>query len=155
MSELLSDRMERVERALRDLEGSNRQLAGLLTQAIKSGAGGAVTSPQPVAQEPARKRPQGAGEAILGASVGVDAAKAPPASDEEASRQLADLLARTATSPQEPAGKRPQGAGGAILNALIGSDGTKPRPPQQGLGQRLKEFAERQAQEAADRRPSP
>lgn len=74
MTEILSERMDRVEQALRDLEGSNRQLAGLLTQAIKSGAVDVSAS-----REPARKAPLlGAGASILNAMAPLDHTKTLP-----------------------------------------------------------------------------
>ncbi len=70
MTEFLSDRMGRVERALRDMAHANRQLSSLLLQALQGNTGSGGGSLEPVAREPARHASQSAAETILRSMAG-------------------------------------------------------------------------------------
>lgn len=78
MSDLLSDRMDRVEQALRGMTHANRQLTEMLLLALRTSQGGSDGSQAPAASEQAPKRPQAAATAILGAVAASARPEGPP-----------------------------------------------------------------------------
>lgn len=78
MTDMLSDRMEKIEQALRDLEVVNQQLVGLLTRAIKSGAVATEARYEPSAAEPRSKVAQSTATHILTILAQADQPKSRP-----------------------------------------------------------------------------
>jgi hypothetical protein len=111
MSDLLSDRMDRVERALRGMTHANRQLTEMLLLALRTSQGGSDGSQAPAASEQASKRPQAAATAILGAVAASLRPRMPPpwsAAPEGIGGRMAAFLAERR---ERDAGYRSEGPG--------------------------------------------